>query len=179
MAPLGWRGIKVVEELDSSVGREGAIDGSPAKAVRGYKTVKIPDSLADALDRFLREPYAELYGFRSRADVVVYLLVGFLESQGVIRPRVRPRLEHVNLYETHALVRDNLLNVTAEVWFTPPTARCSYCHSTKCIHAEYALTLEKARAVFESRGVRLARPGRTDFGYVVDVDGSPYPMLID
>jgi hypothetical protein len=119
MAPLGWRGIKVVEELDSSVGREGAIDGSPAKAVRGYKTVKIPDSLADALDRFLREPDAELYGFRSRADVVVYLLVGFLESQGVIRPRVRPRLEHVNLYETHALVRDNLLNVTAEVWFTP------------------------------------------------------------
>jgi hypothetical protein len=82
MAPLGWRGIKVVEELDSSVGREGAIDGSPAKAGRGYKTVKIPDSLADALDRFLREPDAELYGFRSRADVVVYLLVGFLESQG-------------------------------------------------------------------------------------------------
>lgn len=169
----------MVEGVESSESRAGPMDESSAKAVRGYKTVKIPNSLAEALDRFLQGPDAELYGFRSRADVVIYLLVSFLESQSVIKPRVRPRLEHVNLYETHALVRDNLLKVTAEVWFTPPTARCSYCHTTKCIHVDYALTLEKVRDAFQAIGVRLQKPERTSFGYVVLVDGATYPMLIE
>ncbi|MEM4281516.1 MAG: hypothetical protein QXQ70_01345 [Candidatus Caldarchaeum sp.] len=160
---------------ESSMVQQRAAGDSSAKS-RGYCTVKIPESLARALDSYLMEEDAELYGYRSRADVVVSLLVGFLEEQGLIKPRVRKRLEHVNIYETHALVKDNLLGVTVEVVFMPPNARCCYCLRDDCIHVDYALSLPEVRKRFDDLGLRPLRVLKHEYGGVVFIDSVAYPF---
>jgi len=164
-----------VKKNESSMVQRRVFGDSPAKG-HGYCTVKIPESLARALDAYLMEDYAELHGHRSRADVVVDLLVSFLEEQGLIKPLVKKRLEHVNVYETRALVKDNLLGVTAEVVFASLQAFCSYCHSRDCIHVDYALSLPMVRTRFEERGLKPPQNLRRDYGLVVVVDGVAYPF---
>ncbi|MCS6770245.1 MAG: hypothetical protein NZ570_07420 [Candidatus Caldarchaeum sp.] len=161
---------------ESSMTHGGGTGGSSAKTSTGYCTVKIPLSLARALDSYLMEEEAELRGFRSRADVVVSLLVGFLEEQGVIKTRARPRLEHVNVYETHVLVRDNLLEATAEVWLERSRIYCGYCHLEDCVHVCYALSLDVVRERLEAEGVKLPKPRGLSGGMVVMLDDVVYPF---
>ncbi|MEM2096299.1 MAG: hypothetical protein QXR20_06780 [Candidatus Caldarchaeum sp.] len=165
-----------MKRVESSTGHQGVVGESSAKAVRGYCTVKIPESLARALDAYLMDEDAELRGFRSRADVVVSLLVGFLEEQGLIKPKLKPRLEHVNVYEEFVLVRDNLLDATVEVCVDRSRVYCRYCLVESCVHVEYALSLDVVRERLEHEGVKLSKREAGGFGMVVVVNDVPYPV---
>lgn len=165
-----------MEKNESRMSRRGVTDESSAK---GYCTVKIPAALAQAIDEYLRDEEAEVRGFRSRADVVVGVLVDFLEARGALKPLVKPRFEHVNVYMSHVLVKDNLLNVSVEVWITEHGAYCSYCFDGSCAHVCYALSLPEVREMLSRRGLHVPETVRGDWGYVVFFDGAAYPLATD
>ncbi|MEM4352065.1 MAG: ribbon-helix-helix domain-containing protein, partial [Candidatus Caldarchaeum sp.] len=171
-----WRGLKAVKRVESSTGHQGVVGESSAKAGRSYCTVKIPESLAKALDEYLKEEDAELRGFRSRADVVVSLLVRYLEEQGLIKPKLKPRLEHVNVYEEFVLVRDNLLDATVEVCVDRSRVYCRYCLVESCVHVGYALSLDVVRERLEREGLKLPKKYAEGFGMVVFLNDVPYPV---
>ncbi|MEM0441113.1 MAG: hypothetical protein QXY84_05615 [Candidatus Caldarchaeum sp.] len=84
-----------MEKNDSQMNHRRFIDNS--SAARNYCTVKILAALAEAIDVFLREEEAAMRGFRSRADVVVSVLVDFLESRGTLKPLVKKQYENVKV----------------------------------------------------------------------------------
>lgn len=169
-------GIKAVQKNESDMSRRSVCDES--SATKNYCTVKIPAALAHAIDEYLRWEEAEVRGFRSRADVVVFSVVRFLESCGALKPVVKPRFEHVNVYESHVLVRDNLLDTSVEVWVQCDGLFCSYCFSSSCLHVGYASSLEEVRAIFTKHGRSPPIPAGAN-SYVIFLNGVAYPISID
>lgn len=169
-------GIKAVQKNESGMSRRSVFDES--SAAKNYCTVKIPAALAHAIDEYLRWEEAEIRGYRSRADVVVSSVVQFLESRGALKPFVKPRFEHVNVYESHVLVRDNLLDTSVEVWVQCDGLFCSYCLSRSCPHIGYASSLEEVRAIFTKHGRSPPIEVRAD-SYVVFLNGAAYPISTD
>jgi|GEM_PF-1280321 len=175
-----WRkpeggGIKAMGEIDSKTTHEKSSGESPAKQSRAYCTVKIPAALAEVIDSYLMEHEAQVRGFRSRADVVVRVLTEFLEEQGRLRPLVKRRLEHVNVYESFVLVRDNLLNVSVEVAVQPPQLFCRYCLSGECVHVLFAASIPGVRRRFAELGLRAPETDEDVGGYVVFFGDTAYP----
>ncbi|MCS6784376.1 MAG: hypothetical protein NZ581_04180 [Candidatus Caldarchaeum sp.] len=168
-----------MEKNESRMNHRRGVDELPAVAGRGYCTVKIPAALAQAIDEYLREEEAEVRGFRSRADVVVGVLVDFLESRGTLKPLIKPRFEHVNVYESHVLVRDNLLNTSVEVRLSDSGPYCVYCLDGVCPHVGYALSLDDVRETLCRRGVVVRDDVAYGGGYVVVLDGVAYPLATE
>ena len=53
-----------------------------------------------------------------------------------------PRIEHVNVFEDHAVLRDNVLKRTVFVYSKNGKLSCNLCESSDCIHTRYAETLK-------------------------------------
>ncbi|MEM0349394.1 MAG: hypothetical protein QXD24_04355 [Candidatus Caldarchaeum sp.] len=162
-------------ETESTTAHRRVSYESSTKHGKTYCTVKIPAALAEAIDSYLMEHEAQVRGLKSRADVVVRVLTEFLEEQGRLRPLVKRRLEHVNVYESFVLVRDNLLNVSVEVAVQPPRLFCRYCVSGECVHVSFAASIPDVRRRFAELGFRAPETGEDVGGYVVFFDGVAYP----
>lgn len=53
------------------------------------------------------------------------------------------RIEHVNVFEDHAILQDNLLKRTVFVYTRNGKLSCDLCESTDCLHTRYAEHLRK------------------------------------
>ena len=54
---------------------------------------------------------------------------------------IPPRIEHVNVFEDHAVLRDNVLKRTVFVYSRDGSLSCDLCEGTYCIHTRYVETL--------------------------------------
>jgi GMP synthase PP-ATPase subunit len=79
-------------------------------------------------------------GYDTRAEVVKDALRRFLEQL-----ESEQRMEHVNVYEEHVTVRDNVLNRTIIVYLRDGTMTCDLCESNDCLHTRYVQTLPQVK----------------------------------
>lgn len=73
----------------------------------------------------------------------------------------RPRLEHLNLYENHVKILDNLRDRMASVYFNGDGfVFCDLCGSNDCVHIEFALDLPEVQKALKERKWIDKRPKR-------------------
>ncbi|MFQ5871371.1 MAG: hypothetical protein ACE5IB_04345 [Candidatus Geothermarchaeales archaeon] len=56
-----------------------------------------------------------------------------------------PRIEHVNVFEDHDVLRDNVLKRTVFVYRRDGKLSSDLCESTDCVHTRYSETLRTQR----------------------------------
>jgi hypothetical protein len=96
------------------------------------------------------EQIQETLGIASRADVIRHLIT--------IYPLPPPRFEHINTYDDHATVKDNVLNQTADVYFKADgEVYCELCGLEDCHHIDYALGLRRVQRVLDRKGWKRKR----------------------
>jgi hypothetical protein len=95
------------------------------------------------VERF--EQIKEKLGISSRADVLRHLIT--------IYPLPPPRFVHINTYDDHATVKDNVLNRNADVYFkNDGGVFCELCGLGECHHIDYVLSLPRVQRVLDGRG---------------------------
>lgn len=52
-----------------------------------------------------------------------------------------PRIKHINIFQNHAVLRDNVLHRTVFVYRRNETLSCDLCESSDCVHVKYTETL--------------------------------------
>ena len=116
-----------------------------------WTSVKIPAGLADSIERFLETAKARELGYISKADVVTAAVRQLLD---LYRPLLRPRLEHLNMFEDHVTIKDNEQNRIVDVYFKGGRVYCSLCDSESCNHTGFALSIPEVLRILEKKGVR-------------------------
>ena len=95
------------------------------------------------IERFGR--IQEALGIESRADVIRHLIS--------IYPLPPPRFEHINTYEDHVTIKDNVLNREANIYLKPGgEAFCDVCQLQDCLHINYALGRPSVVRVLAAKG---------------------------
>lgn len=95
------------------------------------------------IERFGR--IQEDLGIESRADVLRHLIS--------LYPLPPPRFEHINTYDDHITIKDNVLNREANIYLkTGGEAFCDVCQLQDCLHINYALALPSVVRVLEAKG---------------------------
>lgn len=105
------------------------------------------------LDENLEEKFEriqEFLGIGNRADVIRHLIV-----QYHLPP---PRFEHINTYDDHITVKDNVLSRNADVYLKDDgVAHCNVCNLSDCQHIDYALSLPKVLKILNAKGWKRKR----------------------
>lgn len=65
---------------------------------------------------------------------------------------LKPKLEHFNLNEDGVLILDRELNSIVQVYFKPDKILCEHCETSKCRHAEYALSMPTVQEILRKKG---------------------------
>lgn len=100
------------------------------------------------IERFSR--IMEALGIESRADVLRHLIS--------LYPLPPPRFEHINTYEDHITVKDNILGREANIYLKPEgVAFCDICQLQDCLHIDYALSLSNVTRMLEAKGWKHQR----------------------
>ncbi len=55
------------------------------------------------------------------------------------------RMEHINVYEDHIIVKDNILNKTVFVYLRNGAITCDLCENNDSLHTRYVQTLSEIR----------------------------------
>ena len=85
-------------------------------------------------------------GYDTRAEVVKDAIRRFLEQL-----EAEQRMEHLNVYEDHVIVRDNVLNRTVFVYLRNGVMTCDLCESNDCLHTRYVQTLPQVKEKMENQ----------------------------
>ena len=95
------------------------------------------------MERF--ERIQDLLGIASRADVMRHLIA--------IYPLPPPRFEHINTYDDHITVKDNVLNKNVDVYLKEDgLAYCNVCGLDDCQHIDYALGIPQVIRILNAKG---------------------------
>ena len=113
------------------------VQRKPISEDQKYVSVSIHSDLMRRVDELIEDGS---HGYDSRAEVIkdaLRRLFGELEKA----EEMPPRIEHVNVFEDHAVLKDNVLKRTVFVYRRDGTLSCDLCESPDCIHTRYAATL--------------------------------------
>ena len=87
----------------------------------------------------------EKLGITSRAEVLRHLIT--------IYPLPPPRFVHINTYDDHATVKDNVLERNVDVYFkADDEVFCELCGLKDCHHIEFVLSLPQVQRILDDRG---------------------------
>lgn len=108
----------------------------PEKKNSKHATVRIPKSLKDSLEKFLKSKQAKDMGFLHITDVVTDAVREFLKQKGHYP---LPRFEVLNHDENGVKVIDRQLGRVVDVYIKPVGIKCLECNSSDCVHVSYVL----------------------------------------
>lgn len=131
-----------------------------------WRTVRIQKELLEEVERFLETDLAKREGYNSKAQFITDAIREYL---GRYR-KLRPRLEHVNVYRNRVTILDRELEGRGRIVDVVFMRRkngeeiiypyCTYCQSSDCIHADFAFEIPKVREILHKAGIRKRVRGR-------------------
>jgi Arc/MetJ-type ribon-helix-helix transcriptional regulator len=116
-------------------------DRQPITEDQKYVHLSLPADLMREVDELIQNGTR---GYQSRAEVAKDALRRLLDELEASEERP-PRLEHMNVFEDHVILRDNDLRRTVFVYQRNGDLACDLCESSDCIHTRYADTLSLRR----------------------------------
>jgi len=82
-------------------------------------------------------------GISSKVDVLRHLIT--------IYPLPPPRFEHINTYQDHATIKDNVLDKQVDVYFREDGgAYCELCNLEDCHHIDYVRSLPSVKKLLSN-----------------------------
>jgi Arc/MetJ-type ribon-helix-helix transcriptional regulator len=118
-----------------------------------FRSISLTRELVDKIEEYIKNHPER--GYKSLADFVTEAVRKRCEELKILvsTPPEQPVLEHFNLNEDGVRILDrSLANHVCEgriidVYFKPDGVWCDYCHSRKCRHIQFALTVPAIQKV--------------------------------
>ena len=124
----------------------------------GWKTITVPEYVYNRFKKEYdekKEEYHLKFGISSFSAFIAKLLSERLEK---LERKERPRLEHLNVYEDHVKIVDNVMNRIASVYFNGKgKVYCDVCDVDSCIHVDYAIGLPEVKEALDLKGWKKRR----------------------
>ena len=114
------------------------VQRKPISEDQKYVSVSIHSDLMRRVDDLIE---TGTHGYDSRAEVIKDALRRLFQELEKAE-EMPPRIEHVNVFEDHAVLRDNMLKRTVFVYSRNGALSCDLCESANCIHTRYTETLQ-------------------------------------